>query len=168
MLKISSPLLRAISFSACLFAGTATVGHAATITATGTVPGTCSVTGGNVLMAPAWNNTSLGKTAAPIGSASSTGPSGATLSLSKISFTEKPSTASPDLIATMSANLQLEDGTITDKVMRTNLDEGGTLSYNSPFNGTFRIEVLVGVPGGATPLAVGNYALATTLTCVVN
>ena len=163
MLKITSPLLRALSFSACLFASTATAGHAATITATGTVPGTCSVTGANVPMALTTPYKLYAESAD--GTASSTGPSGATFYLSTVTITESPSTA-PNLNAGIFINLQLNDGTITPAAMAVDLTNARSMSFDIPFSGRFIIGANVISTDSTKPLTSGNYAIAATLTCL--
>ena len=165
IMKKSFPLLRAIGLSAGLVASAAMMAPAqaatsGSITATGTIPATCSVNGGSITMTPNSTNISMSGISSSLG-ISSTGSS-TTFSLTAPTLTKPAGSTVENGI--ISGNITIP-GKASQQLISTLTTPGskvidGNISGGIVFNAT--------INNATATLAPGTYALASTLSCITD
>jgi len=170
-MKKSFPLLRAIGLSAGLMASTAMMARAeaatsGAITATGSVPAVCSVTGANIAMSQLGTMngdysflSGSNATLAPI----STNGNNTTFTLSSVSLT-KP-TGSNASSSSIEAFINPVSN-VTALSSGKTIVSGSSFTATTPFDSTVTYSAKVKTVSSSTPLTPGTYTLSSTLTCI--
>jgi hypothetical protein len=165
IMKKSFPLLRAIGLSAGLVASAAMMAPAqaatsGSITATGTIPATCSVTGGSITMISNAANTYMAglSSSLPI---SSTGTS-TTFSLTAPVLTKPPGSTFNEGFG-ITGTIKVSG--IPDRTITANPSTSGSSIIDGAFSGGVVFEARL---SSMFPLTPGTYGLTSTLTCVTN